>query len=565
MALKALMIKRSIDQKNDEFAQLTEKDADFVTREAELETAIGEANTDEEQAAVSEAVEAFENEKKEHDDKKARLSQEIETLSAELADLEAAEPKPDDTRTKKNPTERRNKMKIDVKLREIPMGIRAFDTIPYDTRSEIVKREDVRTFLANVREVMSNKRAISGGDLSIPVVFLELISENIYRYSKLLNRVRVRNVRGTTRQTIAGTIPEAVWTEMCGALNELNLGFNQITLDGYKVAGFVPVCNSLIEDSEIDLAAWVLEALSEGIGLAIDKAIIYGRGSASHMPLGFVTRLAQDEEPDGYPSTAPEWVDLSTTHLVKFDSSNMTPVQFMQAFANAAKVTINPYARGRRFWAMNSGTYAQIQAALIAMTADGNVVSRLGGIMPITDGDIDVLEFIPDGDIVGGWGDLYLFANREDVTLEYSTHYQFVQDNTVFRGKARADGQPIIAAGFVAMNINNVAPTTTMTFPADRANDADLQDLTIGTESLSPSFDPATLSYTVTAASASDEISATPANSDAKVAIAYNGKNVRNGATVTWAADGTAHPMTVTVTNGNKVKVYTINVTKASG
>ena len=33
--------------------------------------------------------------------------------------------------------------------------------------------------------------------------FLDLIAENMYRYRKLLNRVRVRSVTGTTRQTIA--------------------------------------------------------------------------------------------------------------------------------------------------------------------------------------------------------------------------------------------------------------------------------------------------------------------------------------------------------------------------
>ena len=50
----------------------------------------------------------------------------------------------------------------------------------------------------------------------------------------------------------------------------------------------------------------------------------------------------------------------------------------------------------------------------------------------------------------------------------------------------------------------------------------------------------------------------------AQVAIAYNNANVKNGGTVTWLADGTAHPLTVTVKNGNETVVYTVNVTKAS-
>ena len=116
------------------------------------------------------------------------------------------------------------------------------------------------------------------------------------------------------------------------------------------------------------------------------------------------------------------------------------------------------------------------------------------------------------------------------------------------------------------MNINNQEVTTVMTFAADTANDADLNALAIGTETLSPgTFDPKVTTYMIAAAkNASDKIEATPAQASAKVEISYNGKNVRNGGTITWLADNTAHPLTITVRNGNAVKVYTVNVTKAS-
>lgn len=66
----------------------------------------------------------------------------------------------------------------------------------------------------------------------------------------------------------------------------------------------------------------------------------------------------------------------------------------------------------------------------------------------------------------------------------------------------------------------------------------------------------------MTASAATDKIEVTTSQPEAKVAISYNGKNVRNGGTITWEA-GTM-PLTVTVTNGNAVRVYTVNVTKAS-
>ena len=101
------------------------------------------------------------------------------------------------------------------------------------------------------------------------------------------------------------------------------------------------------------------------------------------------------------------------------------------------------------------------------------------------------------------------------------------------------------------------------TFAADTANNAMLNNLTIGTESLAPEFDADTYSYTIASATnASDKIEATPAQSGAQVNISYNGSNVRNGGTVTWLADSTAHPLTITVTQGNNVRVYTVMVTK---
>ena len=565
MALKAIMLRSKIDKKRSELNALLEKDADFEAREAELEQAIEEAQTEEEQQTVSEQVEAFETEKTEHEESKARLNEEIMGLEDELSATEA-EPPVRGVAPVKKPIrkERKGVEMITRDIRKLPMNVRAFDSLPMETRENIVEREDVKAFLSKIRSMKGSTRAITGGDLEIPVVFLELISENMYRYSKLLNRVRVRSVPGQARQTIAGTVPEAIWTEMCGAINELSFVFNQVTLDGYKVAGYVPVCNSLLEDtvSNLDLASWIVEMISESIGLADDKAILYGKGASSHMPLGIVTRLAQENQPSGYPANAPAWIDLHESNILSINGDSMTGAQFWSALTLAAGNTFTRYSRGNQFWVMNSRTYAKLKSKLITFTASGDIVANLYGNLPIITGDVDVLEFIPDGDIIGGYGDLYVWADRADIRIDQSEHVQFIQDNTVFRGKARADGMPIIPGAFVAININNTSVTTAMDFAADTANDADLVDLTVGSYSLS--FDPDTLTYNVTATNASDAVTATPAQASAAVEISYGGKNVVNGSAVKWTADSTAHPMTIAVKNGNAVKVYTVNVTKAA-
>lgn len=566
MALRALMLRRSIDNKKKELEQLRGKEAAFKKRETELEAAIAEvteATDEEQQKAVEEEVAKYEAEKSAFDKAKDECAAAIDRLEEELKGIEEAapteEPPAEETMIiEETERSKRNRM-ININIRALPREQRAFDALPIQTRQEIVARQDVKNFLKELRSMKGGaQRAVSGADLTIPIVFLDLISENMFRYSKLLNRIRVRNVRGEARQTIAGTVPEAIWTEMCAAINELEFVFNQITVDGYKVAGFVPVCNSILEDNDINLASWIVEMLSESIGLAEDKAILYGTGIK--MPMGIVSRLAQTAKPSDYPANAPAWVDLHTTNIQKIDST-LTGAAFWAALTVATGNAYSLYARGEKFWAMNSKTYNLLKSKVITFTATGDIAAGVFATLPIITGDIDILEFIPDGDIIGGYGDLYLWVNRGEIQIDADRSVQFIQDNTVFRGKARADGTPVIPQSFVAININGSEVTTSMTFAADTANDALLQSLTVGNETLTPTFDPAVMAYTITAAAATDKIEATAAQARAEIELNLNGKNLNNGGTATWTSG--SNTLTVTVKNGNAVRVYTLTVTKS--
>lgn len=555
MALKAILLRKEIESNKAKLTALREKTTEFETREAEIEAAIDEAETEEEKTAISEEVDKFEAEKEAHDKEVSELENTIAQQERELEEIERKKPEP-------QPPQKGEKrdMNVTVNIRSLPMNMRAFDALPMEQRRQIVESDEVRSFLSEIRTMGREKRAIQGAELTIPVFFLDLISENMYRYSKLINRVRVRNVGGEARQTIAGTVPEAVWTEMCGAINELTFVFNQVTLDGFKVAGFIPVCNSLLEDSDINLASAIVEMLSEAIGLAKDKAILYGKGAASKMPLGIVTRLAQTAAPSDHPANAPAWVDLHTSNIIKIEDE-LTGAAFWAALMQATGNTYTNYSRGTQFWAMNSKTYSLLKSKVITFTANGDIAANIFGTLPIINGDIDILEFIPDGDIIGGYGDLYLWAQRGGMTIESSTEVQFIQDNTVFKGKERADGQPVIPGAFVAININGNEVTTAMAFAADKANDAKLQDMAISGLTLAPAFDPDTQAYTTTATGTNGKVEVTAAQADAEIAIEYNGKNVRNGGTITFAT-GT-FPLTVTVTKGNAVRVYSVAITKA--
>lgn len=562
--LKTMMLRRDIDRKKKELEEMRAKDADFETREKELESAIDETETDEQREAVSDEVDKFDAEKTAHEQAKEGLENEIKELEAQLTETERSAPKL--VTTENNKAERRN-AKLNINIRSLPANKRAFDAIPDEERSAILAREDVKDFLTRLRGMKGQTRAVSGGELLIPVVMLDLIAENMYRYSKLINRVRVRVVNGEARQTVAGIVPEAIWQEMCAAINELTFTFGQWSLDGYKVAGYIPVCNALLEDNDVNLMGWIVEMLSESIGLALDKAILYGKGAAYHQPMGIITRLAQSSKPASYPANAPAWSDLHTSNLKSIDNS-YSGATFWAALQNAVAACYTKYSRGQMFWAMNSKTYAKLKSKAITFTAAGDVVANVYGILPIVTGDIDILEFMPDDDIVGGYGDLYLLAQRSGMTIEASREVQFVADNTVFRGKMRADGVPVIAGAFVGINIAGSSVTTSMSFAADSANDAKLEGLTVGSLELSPAFDTDTTTYTATAASnvATATVTATPAQSAASVKITATAgtttKNVVNGAAASLSTG--ENVIGVEVKNGNEVKVYKVTVTKAS-
>ena len=297
--LKVIMLRKKLSEVTKKLTEAREKAKELATREKELEAAIEEAQTDEEKEAVSQEVEQYEKDKEENDESVRTLEKEVSDTESELAELESkqrqAGPAPE-TRKRGEETVKTTRKK--------------FFGMTVQERDAFFARDDVHEFLERVRTLGIQNRAITGAELTIPSVMLDLLRENIEEYSKLYKHVRVQSVPGKARQTIQGTIPEAVWTEMNAAINELSLVFNDAEVDGYKVAGYMVINNAVLKDSDIDLASTIITSLGQSIGLALDKAILYG--TSKKMPTGVVTRLAQAAKPETYPDTAREWKNLSS-------------------------------------------------------------------------------------------------------------------------------------------------------------------------------------------------------------------------------------------------------------
>ena len=437
MALRALMLRKKIDQKKKDLDALRAKAAELETREAELETMIGEAETEEEQKTVEDEITQHEKDKAENAEAVTDLEREIDELEADLSEEE--------TRQKTDPPaqpEERKEKQMETAEKRSRFGVTA----------EMVTRDDVKEFLGTIRTCVNEKRALTGAGLLIPEVFLGIVRENVIDYSKLYKHVFVRRINGEGKLVVMGTIPEAIWTACCANINEIDLGFADVTVDCNKVAAIIPVCNAILDDADIDLAAEILEALSISIGKALDKAILYGSGSG--MPLGVYTRLAQQSQPAGYPASARTWVDLHSSNMLTIANS-VTGTDLFKTIMVDSAVMSGKYSRGEMVWVMNDTTYKFLRGQGLSVNAAGAIVSAVDGSMPGVGGIVEVLDFVPNYNIIGGYFDLYLLSERQGITLETADRTRFVEDETLFRGKARYDGQPVIAEAFLALAINS--------------------------------------------------------------------------------------------------------------
>ncbi len=558
MALKVLMLRKKKENKQSELNELCNSN-NFEAREKELEAAVNELDensTDEEKETVEKEVELFEQEKKDFEEKEKNLEQEIKDIEEEIKAEEEKQPKPDST----NPVVESNNERRAGNLMETRDK---FFGLNMEQRTMLFANEEVKSFMSNLRSLFGKeKRATKNVELTIPVNFLPIVKQITEENSKLLKYTSLSSITGTGRIIIMGTYPEGIWTEQCASLNELDLGFNDVEVDGYKVGGFFKICNAILEDNDVNLANEFINALGVAIGKAIDKATVYGTGVK--MPVGFVTRLAQETKPDNYSLTGREWKDLHTSNIIKI--TGKTGIELFKEIVKARKIIANDYSSENLVWVMNEKTHIDLMVEAMSTNMSGAIVSAMtGNTMPVAGGVIEELNFMTDGDIAFGYMKNYKTVERKGATIAQSDQVFFLDDQTALKGTARYDGKPVIDEAFGILNINGTAPTKSILFAPDKVNtgDVELSSMKIGSSKLFPEFNPSVTEYAVIkVTAATSKIDVVASNSKATIEIKNGETPVTNGGNATWSNG--ENTLTVTVKYANSQKVYTVLVNKAT-
>ena len=160
---------------------------------------------------------------------------------------------------------------------------------------EYYKRSEVVEFYNKFK----NLRAVTGGELVIPEVVVNRIMEILGDYSTLYPLVDKIRVKGTARVLIDTDTTPATWVEQNAALPVGDVGtLAYLDFDGFKVGKVTFVDNYLLQDSVINLDAYVTTKIARAIALALDISILNGTGAAGKQPTGIIPTIPAPNKVD---------------------------------------------------------------------------------------------------------------------------------------------------------------------------------------------------------------------------------------------------------------------------
>lgn len=469
MALRVLLLRSRLAPLQTELQTLETTRDGFAAREAELEHDIAEAQTDEERSVVEAAVNAFEQERSANAADITRVQERINEINEEIRSLEEAQTPPAADPPAAEPTGTTNTERSNHSM-PINNPERRWFGLTYQERDALLTRDSTKEFLQRVRQLRAQQNSVTGAELGIPTEFMQILRDLTYQNSKLWPYVHSEAIRGKARQNVAGTGCEAVWSEMLANINEIVMDFTQLEMDGYMLAGYIAISNAVLEDdSDLQLLTSILNAMGEANARGLDKAIVYGTGKK--MPVGFITRLAASAQPEWWNNDQGDFKDLHSSHILKLDIDSTSGAAFFGTLIEALGIADPRYSDGRVFWVMNRKTHIRLMAKALAFDSAAAITAGINNTFPIVGGDIIELDFMADNDIAGGFGSLMRMSEREGASIASSDIPFFLRNMTVYRSIGRYDGKPARGEAFVLVNFHNTAPTTSISFAPNLAND----------------------------------------------------------------------------------------------
>jgi len=419
------------------------------------------------------------------------------------------------------------------------------------------KETEYYSELIGAMKASNPKQALADFNVVLPETVIDAVFEDIAESHPLLDVINFQPT-GALVEILVSTMDGrqmAEWGKLCDEIiKELSAGFTTINLAQKKLSAFLPLCKAMLDLGPVWLDRYVRAQLSEAIYNGLEGAIIDGSGVDE--PVGIRRNPSSALDPvTGY---APQ-------PLVPL--SEITPQTYgaLLASLSVAPTGLQRNIKEVIFVVSPSDYFTKIFPATSYRQPDGVYNND---IFPFPTKLIQSV-FVPAGEAIIGIGKRYFMGlgTGKGGKIEYSDEYHFLEDERMYLTKLYGDGKPLDSSSFIRLDISKLTATPWQVHVTnDPLNvlgvaDAHLASLTIGSLTLSPTFNKSVFVYTTATTNATNTITAVAKDGEAEIVIKNGETTVANGASATWAEG--ANIVTIDVTIGDETERYTVTVTKS--
>lgn len=418
----------------------------------------------------------------------------------------------------------------------------------YQKLGEAMKAKDVKQALNNI-------------DVVMPETVVNAVFDDLQTSHPLLSKIAFTPSSGAVKMLMNGNgYQMATWGTLCDSVvKELMSGFREVNTGLLKLSAFLPVCKAMLELGPEWLDSYVRQVLYEALANGLEWGIVNGDGNES--PIGMTRQVGDGVAVVG--GAYPEKAKIAVTDLSTDTVGNLLSLIAVDANGKSRQV------RDVILVVSPQDYFQKVMPATTVMAPDGTYRNDVLP-YPMT---IIQSPAVNNGEAVLGLAYKYFAAAgmEKEGRIEYSDHYQFVEDNRTYMIKLYANGFPMDNNAFLYLDISDLRPAVykveQVTAPAASTN-AELSDLRIGNLTLSPAFDASTTTYTATTNAATNTINAFPADAGAEVEVIVKpagggSQEISNGTAAKWGTGENTVTVNVTAADGSSTKSYSVTVTKS--
>ncbi len=127
------------------------------------------------------------------------------------------------------------------------------------------------------------------GGYIVPVEYQRRVLEKLHEISRTRSIANVIQTKSERAIPVEGTAPTFAWIDEGGTYAESGATFGKNTIKAYKLGGIIKISEELLQDSMIDLEAYLAAQIAIGIDKA--EAPAFATGDGNNKPTGYATGL----------------------------------------------------------------------------------------------------------------------------------------------------------------------------------------------------------------------------------------------------------------------------------